>query len=138
MYEDIPLKVKESTDVITTTPQHVYDLVKDTGNLAQEAFTVLTLNTKNKVINTHMVSLGSLNSAIVHPREVFRVAILDGAASIIVSHNHPSGDVTPSPEDIKITKQLISAGEIMKIKVLDHIIVGNDFLSIREAGLCTF
>ena len=138
MYENIPLRVKETSGELTTTPQNVYDLMKDTAELAQEAFTVITLNTKNKVINRHMVSLGTLNTAVVAPREVFRVAILDGAASIILSHNHPSGDPTPSSEDIKITKQLISGGEIMAIKVLDHVIIGDTFVSIRECGLCEF
>ncbi len=95
---------------------------------------VITMNTKNRVIQKHLVSIGTVNSALVHPRECYRTAILDGAAALILAHNHPSGDPTPSSEDIKITRQLIRAGEVMGIKVLDHVIVGDTALSLREAG----
>jgi DNA repair protein RadC len=74
----------------------------------------------------------------VHPRECFRPLILDGASSVILAHNHPSGDPTPSSEDIRITRQLIDAGEVIGIKVLDHVVIGETALSLRETGLCQF
>ena len=127
------------------TPEACAKFLSPMEDMGQEAFVVMTLTTKNDVIQKHLVSLGTLNSSLVHPRETFRPAILDSAASIIVAHNHPSGDPTPSAEDIKITKQLVSAGEILGIKVLDHIIIGSSdpglfqsFLSLREAGLVQF
>ena len=108
-------------------------------NLAQEAFCVLTLNTKNRVIRRHLISLGTLSSTLVHPREVFRPAITDGAASIIVCHNHPSGDPSPSADDLRITKKLIEAGKQIEIGVIDHLIVGDGLpLSLRESGLVEF
>lgn len=127
------------------TPEACAKYLSPMEEMSQEAFVVMTLTTKNDVIHKHLVSLGTLNSALVHPREVFRVAIMDSAASIILAHNHPSGDPTPSAEDIKITRQLVSAGEIMGIKVLDHVVIGSSdenlfqsFLSLREAGLVKF
>jgi DNA repair protein RadC len=120
------------------TPEHVESYLCDIKALAQEVFVVITLNAKNRVIQKHLVSIGTVNSALVHPRECYRTAILDGASALILAHNHPSGDPTPSSEDIKITRQLISAGEVMGIKVLDHVIIGNTALSLREAGLCCF
>lgn len=138
-YEGLMLK-ETSTNVLCTTPQMAYEAFKDSAKLAQETFSILTLNTKTKIIHERLVSIGTLNSSIVHPRDVFKPAIMDNAAAVILSHNHPSGDPTPSPEDIKVTKQLISAGEIMGIKVLDHVIIGDNerFLSLRESGLCNF
>lgn len=91
----------------------------------REQIDILCLSTKNKVIAIHTVSIGSLNSSIVHPREVFKAAILANSASIILVHNHPSGDPTPSDEDIKITKRLCEAGKILGITVLDHVIIGD-------------
>lgn len=82
------------------------------------------------------ISIGSLNSTVVHPREVFKTAVLASAASVILAHNHPSGDPTPSKEDIGLTKKLVEAGEILGIKVLDHIIVGvNQYTSFNRQGL---
>ncbi len=116
------------------TPENIESYLCDIKALAQEVFVVITMNTKNRVIQKHLVSIGTVNSALVHPRECYRTAILDGAAALILAHNHPSGDPTPSSEDIKITRQLIRAGEVMGIKVLDHVIVGDTALSLREAG----
>ncbi len=137
---------EESTGPMITTPDHCARYLDNVQDLAQEVFIAITLNTKNRVIGKHLISLGTLNSSLVHPREVFRVAILDGAAAMILAHNHPSGDVTPSSEDIKITKQLVAAGQIMGIKTLDHIILGSSgphesstsCLSLRETGLVQF
>ena len=120
------------------TPDQVEAYLCDIKDLAQEVFVVVTLNTKNRVIQKHLVSIGTVNSTLVHPREVFRPAIQDGSSAVILAHNHPSSDSTPSAEDIKITRQLISAGTIVGIKVLDHIIIADTALSLREAGLCVF
>ena len=83
-----------------------------------------------------MVSIGSLSSSIVHPREVFQTAVSESAASVALAHNHPSGDVSPSQDDIELTRRLVQAGEIMGIDVLDHLIISDDdFLSLKERGL---
>lgn len=103
---------------------------------AQEVFGILILNTKHKIVAVHEISRGSLNSSIVHPREVFKPAVLHNAAAIICFHNHPSGDPTPSELDIKITNCLVAAGEIMGIEILDHIIVTDDgYVSLKEMGV---
>jgi len=121
------------------TPSDVYDLFKKIADLEQEVFCVVTLDSKNRAINTHMISMGLLNASLVHPREVFRTAIKDNSASIILAHNHPSGDSSPSREDLRLTKQLIEAGNIVDIKILDHVIIAQENnLSMRENGLCVF
>ena len=103
--------------------------------LKQEHFVVLFLDTKNHVIHRQTIFVGSLNASIVHPREVFREAVKRSAASIILTHNHPSGDPSPSQEDIHVTRRLVEAGKIMGIEVLDHIIIGNrKFVSLKEKG----
>ena len=91
-----------------------------------EALVVMTLDTKNKVTSLTVVSLGSLNSSIVHPREVFKTAILANAATIILGHNHPSGRPEPSKKDIQITKRLRECGDILGIELIDHVIIGED------------
>ena len=102
----------------------------------REHFAVMLLDTKNHVLGMPTVSVGSLSASIVHPREVFRVAIQQAAASIILLHNHPSGDPSPSQEDIAVTEQLIKVGKIMDLPVLDHIIIGdNNFISLKEQGM---
>ena len=107
------------------------------GKEDREHFGALLLNTKNKVIGYHTVSIGSLNTSIVHPREVFKAAIVAGAAAIIVGHNHPSGDITPSIEDKDTTKRLSQSGELLGIRVLDSFIVspGKDYYSFAENNL---
>lgn len=102
--------------------------------LDRENFVVLLLDTKNKVIGINTVSIGTLNSSLVHPREVFKPAILASAAALILAHNHPSGDPKPSREDIEVTKRLIEAGGLLGIQVLDHIIVGDYCVSLKEQG----
>jgi len=95
----------------------------------------MMLNTKNHVIGMQTISVGGLNSTSVHPREVFQIAVKYSAATIILVHNHPSGDPTPSMEDIAITKRIVKCGKIMDITVLDHIIIGNNkFASLKERG----
>ncbi|WP_338656881.1 RadC family protein [Sporosarcina psychrophila] len=110
-------------------------LMTDMASLNQEHFVVLFLNVKNEVLHKQTIFIGSLNSSIVHPREIFREAVKRSAASIVVAHNHPSGNPSPSPEDIEVTKRLIEAGSIMGIEVLDHVIIGDhQFLSLKEKG----
>jgi DNA repair protein RadC len=102
----------------------------------KEHFWTVGLNTRNVVKYVDLVSLGTLNASLVHPREVFRLAIMKGTASIILGHNHPSGDVQPSEEDLRITRRLVDAGRILGIEVLDHIIIAKTHhLSFKEQGL---
>lgn len=104
--------------------------------LKQEQLKVIMLNTKNVVINVKKVFVGSLNSSIVHPREVFNDAIKKSSASIIICHNHPSGDPTPSDEDIKVTIRIKKCGEILGIQLIDHLIIGNGiYISLKEKGI---
>lgn len=101
-----------------------------------ETFIALLLNSSNQIIKKVNISTGSLNSSVVHPREVFRFAVVESAASIIVLHNHPSGNPSPSIEDKEITRNLVEAGNLMKIKVIDHLIIaGNSFYSFAKEGL---
>jgi DNA repair protein RadC len=110
-------------------------LVPQFGGKPVEQFGVLLLDTKHRVLRTSLLSVGTLDASIVHPREVFREAASGGAAAIIVFHNHPSGDPKPSPEDVALTQRLIRAGEMMGIDVLDHVIIAeNRFHSMRDAG----
>lgn len=103
--------------------------------LQKEKFIVLILNTKNEIIKEEVISIGSLNASIVHPREVFKPAIECSAASIILIHNHPSGDPSPSREDIMITEKLVEGGKILGIDVLDHVIVGEQkYVSLKDEG----
>jgi len=98
-----------------------------------ECFVVLLLNTRRRVKGHQVVSIGTMDTLLVHPREVFRLAIMTAASAIILMHNHPSGDATPSEADIKVTRDLIRAGQLLKIEVLDHVIVGNPGqASLRE------
>ncbi len=102
----------------------------------KEFFKILLLNTKNEIIMIEEISVGNLNSAIVHPREVFSVAVRKSASAIILVHNHPSGNPDPSREDIELTKRLIAAGEIIGIEVLDHLIIGDGvFISFKEKSI---
>ena len=102
----------------------------------KEHFCILLLNTKNRVIGWHVISIGSLTASVVHPREVFAPAIVHHAASIILVHNHPSGDPSPSREDIAVTQRLVKAGKIVDIPPIDHIIIGSsNFVSMKEKGL---
>ena len=111
-------------------------LEAELSELAYERFVALALSSKNHVIAVLPVSSGSLNASIVHPRELFQRAILSNSAALIVAHNHPSGDPSPSPEDIVLTRKLVEAGEILDIPVLDHVILGySKYVSFKERGL---
>lgn len=119
-----------------SSPEDVYRLLyPGMREMKREMFIELCLDTKNQVIRQETISIGSLNANVVHPREVFKTAIRESAAHIIVAHNHPSGDPTPSREDIEITKKLVETGNIMGITVLDHVIIGDGrHFSLKEAG----
>ncbi|ANS75503.1 hypothetical protein AWM70_13605 [Paenibacillus yonginensis] len=123
--------------LIIRSPKDAADIVMDELRyLNKEHFICLFLNTKNHLIGQETLSMGSLNASIVHPREVFRAAMKCSSASIVCAHNHPSGDPSPSPEDIQITKRLCEAGAIIGIDVLDHLIIGDGrFVSLKEQGL---
>lgn len=128
-----PTKIGGSRDAIAFCQQRFARLAEDG---AQEEFHIVTLDTKNQTINTHRVSIGTLDQTIVHPREVFRPAIKDAAKSIILVHNHPSGDPTPSDKDRIVTSRLEEAARTVDIQILDHIIVArNGAVSLKEAGL---
>jgi len=118
-------------------PEHVAQVLsRYLEHADREHFVALMLDAKNRIIGIHTVSVGSLFAALVSPREVFKAAILANAASVVVAHNHPSGDVTPSPEDIQVTKTLSEAGKLLDIEVLDHVIVGEDgaWTSLKRLG----
>jgi DNA repair protein RadC len=118
------------------SPEDIADyMMEDLRYLQKEHFICIFLNTKNHIIGQETLSIGSLNATIVHPREVFRAAIQRSAASIICVHNHPSGDPTPSPEDIAMTERLMEAGNLIGIEVLDHIIIGDQtHVSLKQRG----
>jgi DNA repair protein RadC len=145
----LPL-VRETRGQKIISPEDAYRVCLDIATLAQESFHIMTLNTRMVLINRHLITLGLLDSTAITGRECFRPAILDGAAAVVLAHNHPSGNPSPSAEDLKTTRELIAAGKILGIRVADHIVVGRNqtgtfgeteikpYVSIREAGLCTF
>lgn len=111
-------------------------LIPEMGSLKKEHLKGFFLDSKNKIIKEETIFIGSLNESVIHPREIFQIAINENAASVILVHNHPSGDPKASREDIEITKQLIYGGKILGIPVLDHIIIANNtYLSLKEKGL---
>ncbi|MEN6565872.1 MAG: JAB domain-containing protein [Veillonellales bacterium] len=122
---------------IINRPRDVYTLLQPAVvSLSIEKFCTVLLDTKYNVIGISVVSSGILNAAVVHPREVFQRALMSNSAAIILVHNHPSGDVTPSQEDIDLTKKLVKCGKIMQIDVLDHIILScENYKSLKEANL---
>jgi len=126
--------IREPEDAAKIMQQH-YD------GSDREVFSFIALNVKHRVIGIHDVSVGSLTASVVHPREVFKAALLMNSAAIIIAHCHPSGDTTPSREDLNITRQLMSIGKLLDIPILDHVITGTDkeahtdFCSMKEEGL---
>ncbi len=124
---------------VVKSPAEVYQAAEQLLALHEEPeehFCIFCLNAKNKIVGVHTISIGSVNATIVHPREVFKAALLNNASAIVCFHNHPSGDPEPSREDIETTSRLVEAGEILGIRVLDHIIIGEQrYLSMREKGL---
>ena len=121
---------------VVSSPADVDRLLRGRiANLDRENFVAVLLNIKNEVIETPLISVGTLSSSLVHPREVFKPAIRASAASVILAHNHPSGKVEPSREDRKVTRRLADAAEILGIEVLDHVIVGDGYFSMKEHGV---
>ncbi len=134
--------IKEDTVEYSTTIKSPCDIARlarevlEMHEMAEENFIILCLNTKNKIAGVHTVSIGSLNASIVHPREVFKAALLNNASGIICLHNHPSGDPAPSREDIEITHRLVNAGNILGVNVLDHVVIGDGrYISLKEQGM---
>ena len=110
--------------------------IREIGNEASEVVLVVVLNTKNQINAIHRVFTGSLNTSVAHPREIFRTAIINNGARIMLFHNHPSGDTDPSEADFAFTRRAVDCGEMLGIEVMDHIIVTeNEYLSLREQGL---
>lgn len=124
------------------TPERVADVLREQVRLCEvEFFHVLMLNTRRRLVGIERVNQGTLDTILIHPREVFRAAIVANCSAVILAHNHPSGDPTPSEADIKATRDLVRAGQLLKIEVLDHVILGKrteerprDFVSLRELG----
>jgi len=133
MHQDLP---------VLDTPERIADLLREENRAYEvEHFQVVLLNTRRKLIRIEKISQGTLDTILVHPREVFKLAITANAAAVVLAHNHPSGDPSPSEADIKVTRDLIRAGQLLKIEVLDHVIIGRatlerpkDYASLRELG----
>lgn len=120
-------------------PERVASIIEDVFDLSnspEEKMVMLTLDTKLKITGVFIVSIGTINENIVHPREVYKRAVLQNAHCIVIAHNHPSGDTTPSEEDLAVTKRLKEAGELLGIRLLDHLILGNGtYISLKEKGI---
>ena len=128
------LKNKQINLIIT--PKDIWNEMKEIRNNKKEYFVVFYLDNRNQLIKKEIVSIGTLNASLVHPREVFEPAVRNLAGQIILAHNHPSGDCQPSEEDLLITERLIKAGKILGIEILDHVIVTTEhFFSFKEKGL---
>jgi DNA repair protein RadC len=127
---------------VLDNPETVVNFIRESNRLKNvESFQVLLLNTRKRLIRVESVSDGTLDTLLVHPRDVFRAAIAANAAGVVLVHNHPSGDPSPSEADIKVTRDLIRAGQLLKIEVVDHLIIGRaaadrakDYASLRELG----
>jgi DNA repair protein RadC len=128
----------QSARTSVRSPRDVSTLVMEEMRfLDREQFRIVLLDAKNHVLGVRVVSVGSLSSSIVHPREIFKEAIARSSAAIILVHNHPSGDPTPSREDVEVTRRLVEAGRLLGIEVLDHVVVGdNKYVSFKEKGIC--
>lgn len=128
--------VPEERTAIRSPGDAAQFVMEEMRYLTQEHFVCLFLNTKNRVIDKECIFIGSLNTSVVHPREVFREAIRRSAAGVICIHNHPSGDPSPSREDLDVTARLVEAGRIIGVELLDHIIIGDgSYVSLKEKGV---
>jgi DNA repair protein RadC len=127
----------QSVKVKIDHPESAYNLVREElERQKKEVFTIILMDVKGYVINQQVVSIGTLSHSLIHPREVFYPAIRHKAASILLAHNHPSGDPTPSKEDLSVTEKLIEVGKVMGIPVRDHLIIGRDrYISLRQQGV---
>ena len=129
MKKGFKLQIKTASDVY----QYYVDELQ---NKTKEYFYALFLDTKNRILKDELVSIGTLNESLIHPRELFNSAVQASCNSVIIVHNHPSGDCVPSDSDKEVTKVLVEAGDIMGIKVLDHVIIGKEgFMSLKESGI---
>ena len=135
------IHLKDLTKIVSS-PKAIWNITKDLLlaedkiDQDKEHFWVFHLDNRNRIKLIDLVSLGILNSSIVHPRETFRRAVIEGSAQIIIAHNHPSGEATPSEDDLTVTKRLIRAGEILGIELIDHLIITLDgFTSLKEKAL---
>lgn len=130
---------KYEVETRISCPKDIYEVLTKVCRIqcnAEEVFILITLNIKNIVTGYFEVHRGTINTSLVHPREVFKRALLNNASNIMVAHNHPSGDPNPSKEDIQITERLKEAGNLLGINLLDHIIVGEDkYISLKEKGV---
>ena len=134
--EGDPLPARRGLSRPTDVAELVDVIAKQMRRSDREQFMAIHLDARNCYLSHEVVSVGSLNASLVHPREVFKAAILASAASVICVHNHPSGEVTPSKEDIELTRRMVQAGEVVGIEVLDHVILGpSKMLSLKEANL---
>jgi len=128
--------LKDKKTVLILSARQVWQELKDLVNHKKEHFVIFYLDTRNQEIKREIISIGTLNANLVHPREVFEPAIKHSAAQIIIAHNHPSGDPEPSEDDLIITKKLVEAGKILDIKIIDHVIVVKDaFVSLKDKGI---
>jgi len=129
-------KTLDTKRIKITDPKAVANFIRSQiGDQNREHFSILCMNNKNEIVSYHNVSIGTVKERIVHPRELFTAAVITGASGIIITHNHPSGNVKPSKEDLKTTERIIEGSKIMGIPLLDHIIVGfntEEFYSIKE------
>jgi DNA repair protein RadC len=123
-----------STEIFLRSPEEVFEYAKDMARLKKEHLRGLYLDTRNKLIRDEVIAIGTLNASLAHPREIFHPAIESHAAGIILVHNHPSGDPSPSNDDIELTMQVYEASKIIEIDVLDHVIIGSrDYRSLKES-----
>jgi len=128
--------LKNKTSQLIMSPKDVWEDLKDLRDNKKEHFIIFYLDNQNQVIKKEIISIGTINSSLVHPREVFEPAVKNLASQIIIAHNHPSGESQPSNEDLQITKRLIEAGKILGIEIIDHVIVTrNNFFSFREKNI---
>lgn len=131
--EELPEYINARTRI--TSPEQIWEMFSYLRRETKEYFIAAHVDGKNRIVCIDQISVGSLNQSIVHPRETFKSALLSSAAAIILIHNHPTGDPTPSREDMEITRRLKEAGELLGIKVLDHIIIGDTYTSFVSQGL---
>lgn len=130
LYDLESKKVRSPQDAV-----HIINTVLDMPSLPKEHFVIATLNTKNEVMGIHTIHVGTVNASLVNPRDVYQQALLNNATSVIAFHNHPSGDPSPSREDIEVTERLVSAGKLIGVDLMDHIIIGSPkFVSLKEKG----
>ena len=139
VYETLTIKEEHNRYLRPFTrynsPEQVFDTFNFLRHETKEYFFAIHLDGKNRICCIDEVSVGSLNQSIVHPREVYKTALLSSAAALILLHNHPTGDPIPSREDLEITRRLKEAGDLLGVKLLDHIIIGDSFLSFVSQGL---